>query len=108
MNDVTSGILKFDNGVQGTVQLTFNGDAKEDKLRIIGSKGHIDLSIMSFDPVTLSNLDGKKTYSFEELEHVQQPFIQQVVDSMHGLNDMDTTGMSGFKTQEILEKLNIS
>lgn len=105
VEDVTSGLLVFNSGVQGTVQLTFNGGQKEDQLRIIGDKGHIDLSIMSNDPIQITIEGTTTTIPFEAMEHVQQPFIQEVVNSLHGLNDMDTTGIAGLRTQEVIESL---
>jgi predicted dehydrogenase len=68
VDDVTSGFLVFDSGVQGTIQLTFNGGYKEDHLQIIGDQGHIDLSIMSNDPIQLT-IEGVTTeISFEAMD----------------------------------------
>lgn len=106
VNDITTGFLTFKSGVQGSLQLTFNTDVKEDVLKIIGDKGFIQCSIMSNEAVLLVAGDTRETFSFEEIEHVAQPFIQLVVDQIHGLNDLDNTGISGLKTQEVLEVLN--
>jgi len=105
VNDITTGCLNFKNGVQGSVQLTFNAANKEDILRIIGSQGYIELSIMSNEEIIVVKEKQKETISFEDLEHVQLPFIQMVVDHMHGINDLDNTGISALKTQEVLEAL---
>ncbi len=105
VDDVTSGYMKFKNGVQGTIQMTFNAGFQEDVLRILGADGWIELSIMNNEPVTM-NVNGQlETFEFDAIEHVEQPFIQMVVDSMHGLNDLDTTGIEGLKTQKVLEAL---
>ena len=106
VNDVTSGYLVFDNGISGTIQMTFNASDKEDVLRIMGSKGYIELSIMDNKPVVMVKDGDITTYKFDELDHVQQPFIQLLVDHMHGKGALDSTGIDGLKTQEVLEALN--
>lgn len=105
VNDVTSGFMIFENGVQGSIQLTFNASINEDKLVVIGSKGSAEFSIMSGNTISVMKNGVTNDVHFKELEHVQQPFIQQVVDSIHGKNNLDTTGIAGLKTQKILESL---
>lgn len=105
VNDITSGFIAFTNGVQGTIQLTFNGSVSEDRLVIIGSEGSVELPIM-WSKSVIETINGMtKEVSFDELEHVQQPFIQQVVDSIQGKNDLDNTGVAGLNTQKVLESL---
>lgn len=106
VNDVTSGFIAFENGVQGSIQLTFNGSIKEDKLIIIGSEGSIELSIMEGNSIIVNRKGVSSEIEFEELEHVQQPFIQLVVDSIHGKNNLDNSGIAGLNTQKVLEALN--
>jgi len=105
VHDNTSGMIVFESGVSGSLQLTFNCDTKEDKLVILGSEGKIELSIMSNEPVLLTRKNAVETLEFEDLEHVQQPFIQRVVDCLHHKITMDTTGIDGLKTQRVLEIL---
>ncbi|NDL67871.1 Gfo/Idh/MocA family protein [Anaerotalea alkaliphila] len=103
VNDVTSGMIRFRNGVQGTLQLSFNGGGHQDELRIVGSTGSLSLSILSNDPVRLEGEEGVREFAFDPLEHVQMPYIKRVVDTLRGLDDYDTSGAYGLKTQEILE-----
>ncbi|NLB21034.1 MAG: Gfo/Idh/MocA family oxidoreductase, partial [Clostridium sp.] len=46
VSDVTSGIMTFKNGVQGTVQMNFNAMEDKDELLIIGSRGSMKFSVM--------------------------------------------------------------
>jgi len=107
VHDVTTGMIIFENGVQGSLQMTFNGNADEDELVVIGSEGSIRLSIMSNDSVSVIKNGTREDTSFEVLEHVAQPFIQEVVDCLHGNNNMDRTGISGLKTQKVIEALDL-
>lgn len=103
VNDVTSGIIQFKNNIQGSIQLSFNGNEKRDELTIIGSKGSLKLSIMSYDNLIVTK--GGTTYEIEYpmLEHVQLPYIKRVVNTLLGKDNYDTTGIYGLRTQEILE-----
>lgn len=103
VEDNTSGILSFRNGVQGTVQMTFNGKISEDELVVTGSEGTLKFSIMSNEPLKIMKPEGVDEIVFEELEHVQMPLISDVAQAMAGENELDSTGLYGLSTQEIIE-----
>lgn len=103
VNDVTTGMIKFKNGTQGSLQLSFNGNRSRDELLVIGSKGTLILSILSNDAITVIKEDKKSTISFPDTEHVQMPYIKRVVDTLLGKDNYDTSGLYGLRTQEILE-----
>ena len=103
VNDVTTGIIKFKNNIQGSIQLSFNGNDSRDELVIIGSKGTLKLSIMSNDKLTIIKDDETYEISFLNMEHVQLPFIKKMVDTLLGKDNYDNSGIYGLRTQEILE-----
>lgn len=103
VNDNTSGFIQFKNGVQGSLQLTFNAINHQDELSIEGTKGTLVFSIMSNDPVILKTENGTETFEFEPIEHVQMPLIKRVVDTLLGRDDFLADGNYGLRTQEILE-----
>lgn len=103
VNDTTSGILQFKNNIQGSIQLSFNGNEKRDELTIIGSKGSLKLSIMSNDNLIVLKDDKTYEIEFTKLEHVQLPLINRVVNTLIGKDNYDTSGLYGLRTQEILE-----
>ena len=82
VNDVTSGVVKFKNNIQGSLQFTFNGNENRDEMIIIGSKGTIKFSVMSNDDLFVSKTDEQYSISFEPLEHVQLPFIKKIVNTL--------------------------
>lgn len=105
VEDNTSGILAFRNGIQGTVQLTFNGQGNEDEMVITGSEGSLRFSIMNNEPLKIIRQGGISEIAFEELEHVQMPLISDVALAMAGEKELDGTGLYGLRTQEVIEAL---
>lgn len=105
VNDVVSGILRFKNDIQGSVQLSFNANEKHDELIIIGDKGTMKFAIMANSPIIIIKDGVKKSIPFDDIEHVQMPFIRLVVGSLQGKSSLDTTGIYGLRTQEVLETL---
>jgi len=103
VNDVTTGILQFKNNIQGSIQLSFNGNERRDELTIIGSKGSLKFSIMEYDNVSVIKEDKSYELEFPKPEHVQLPLIKRVVNTLLGKDNYDTSGVYGLRTQEILE-----
>ncbi len=101
--DVTSGFLRFTNGVQGALQLSFHALESRDEAVIYGSEGSLRFSIMDMEPIVLLKDGREERIAFEPLMHVQMPYIQHVVRVLQGVDADDTTGISGLRTQEILE-----
>lgn len=106
-DDMHSALVRFTSGVQGTVQLSFNSAETIDRLWISGSQGSMSFSIMSNDPIDLLTGEEKSSLSFQPLEHVQQPFIQQVVNTLLGKDTLDKSGQAGMLTQEIIEAIDL-
>ncbi|HCW74260.1 MAG TPA: hypothetical protein DHM90_11235, partial [Clostridiaceae bacterium] len=99
----TSGMIVFKNGIKGTLQMTFNGNFDEDLLTVVGSRGTIKFAIMNTKPVEIIR-DGKvEQLQFPDLQHVQMPLISLVADTMNGRGELDSTGLYGLRTQEVLE-----
>ncbi len=102
-DDVSSAMLRFVSGVQGTVQLSFNAGENIDRLWVSGSAGSLTLPVMSNDAIVLLRDGETSEIRFEPLRHVQQPFIEMVVRSLLGLERLDATGRGGLLTQEVME-----
>jgi predicted dehydrogenase len=103
VSDVTSGFMRFTNGVQGALQFSFHTRENRDEAIIYGSEGSLRFSIMDMEPVVLQKDSKEERITFEPLMHVQMPYIQHVVRVLQGIEEDDVTGISGFRTQEILE-----
>ncbi len=103
VNDVSSGYIHFKSGVQGTLQMSFNAVENVDQATIYGSSGSLRFSIMDMEPIVLRRNGEEERIAFDPLEHVQFPWIQRMVRILQGLEQGDTTGEYGLRTQEILE-----
>ncbi len=103
VNDVLSGFLRFESGVQGALQMSFHASENRDEAVIYGSRGSVRFSIMDMEPVTVTRNGVTERIPFEPLQHVQEPWIRRMVRILQGLEEGDTTGEYGLKTQEVLE-----
>ena len=103
VNDVSSGFIRFKSSVQGTLQMSFHSAENIDQATIYGSSGSLRFSIMDMEPIVLRRNGAEERIAFDPLEHVQLPWIQRMVRILQGLEQGDTTGEYGLRTQEILE-----
>lgn len=103
ISDIVSGVIKFKSGVQGSIQLSFNSSENKDEFTIQGEKGKVRFAIMSSDGIYIKK-DGKEKYmEFEPMEHVQMPYIQEVIDDIRGNGNIEHEGIYGLRTQEVIE-----
>ena len=107
-DDLSSALMRFASGVQGTLQLSFNAAQAIDRLWISGSRGSLTLSIMGYEPLLFEQNGKSESIDFPLLQHVQQPLITRVVNTLLGRDDLDSTGASALQTQEILEAIDHS
>ncbi len=81
-DDMVSGNILFKSGVQFSGVWSFNVSSQDEKdeCEIVGEKGKIVFSFFENKPVAMI-VDGEtKTFSFDALQHVQQPMIENVVN----------------------------
>ncbi|HSK69323.1 MAG TPA: Gfo/Idh/MocA family oxidoreductase, partial [Candidatus Limnocylindria bacterium] len=76
VNDVTSALFVLQRGVQGTMQFSMHAAESVDRLTVFGSTGTLSLGIMNQEPLDLLTGGKRETVAFEQLAHVQQPYIQ--------------------------------
>ncbi len=107
VNDVSSAVFVLENGVQGTMQFSMHADAFMDRLLIFGSQGTLEMNIMNQAPLRLTKGETVQTLAFEQLAHVQQPYIQMVVNALLGKEDLSRSAPDGLRTQQILEAIDL-
>jgi predicted dehydrogenase len=104
-DDMVTGNILFKIGVQFSGVWCFNvAEAdEEDRCEIVGDKGKIIFSFFEHKPVTLI-IDGKaETISFDPLQHVQQPMIQQVVDYFLDEGANPCSAEEGLKVMKLID-----
>ncbi|TMI83511.1 MAG: Gfo/Idh/MocA family oxidoreductase, partial [Bacteroidetes bacterium] len=81
-DDIVAGNILFDDGVLFNGIWCFNvADADEkDNCEIFGDRGKISFSFFDQRQLDLTTNGERKSFSFDLLEHVQQPMIEKVVE----------------------------
>lgn len=105
--DTHSAILTLKNGVQGTVQMCFSAAGRRDQFTVLGSTGSLSMSFMNYTDVVVTRGETTESLPFPMPEHVQLPLITRVINTLRGLDDLDTTARDAFLTQELLEAMHL-
>jgi predicted dehydrogenase len=83
-DDLVVGNILFKNGVVFNGSWCFNAATSTDTCTIIGSNGSIQFSVFGGTTITVQVNDAIQTFSFDPLEHVQQPLIEKTVQYFLG------------------------
>ncbi len=105
--DTHSAILTLQNGVQGTVQMCFSAAGRRDQFTVLGSEGSLTMAFMNYTDVVVTRGDKTESLPFPMPEHVQQPLITRVINTLRGEDNLDTTARDALLTQEILEAMHL-
>ncbi len=105
-DDMVTGNILFKTGVQFSGIWCFNVAEKdeEDRCEIVGDKGKITFSFFEHKPALLT-LDGKtESISFDPLQHVQQPMIEQVVNYFLDEGPNPCSAGDGLKVMKLIDQ----
>jgi predicted dehydrogenase len=106
--DIVMGTFHFDSGIvgQGTWCFTTSKVSDKEVTTIVGSKGQISFSFFGDHSVTLE-VEGKENdvMKFDIPVNIQQPLIQTIVDELRGNGKCPSTGVSGARTNRVMEIL---
>ena len=107
-DDIVIGNFEFESGVLGTGTWCFSvAQVLEiEKTTIIGSKGQISFPFFS-DHSVLLEVEGKEPqkFTFDISKHIQQPFIQTMIDELHGVGQCQSKGDSAIRTNWVMDKI---
>jgi predicted dehydrogenase len=80
-DDMVAGNILFENGIAFSGAWCFNAAAaaEKDHCEIIGTAGKLSFSIFSGTTITMLANGETTTFSFDALQHVQQPMIEATV-----------------------------
>lgn len=102
-DDLVSGIMQFENGIVFNGNWCFTANRSTDICEITGSKGSIRFSMFDHCPVEVTANDVKASYTFEPLQHVQQPMIEAVVNYFLGKAANPCSGEEGSTVMQLME-----
>jgi len=107
--DTVSGIFKFECGIVGTGSWCFVSDVNQsvDKIELIGSQGRLSFSCFGFTPIKLITEAFPEPQFFlpENPENIQFYLIEAVVKDLEGGESCESTGVSGAKTNWVMDKI---
>lgn len=97
----------FEGGALGSARWCFVADDSqaEDRVVISGARGSITFSTFDFTPVVLVNDLGTQSFEFDKPAHIQQPFIQTIVDELRGVGVCLCRGDEGARPSWFFDKL---
>jgi predicted dehydrogenase len=107
-DDIVIGNFEFASGVLGTGTWCFSvaQTLEIEKTTIVGSKGQISFAYFG-DHSVLLEIEGKEPqkFTFGISKHIQQPFIQTMIDELNGIGQCQSKGDSAARTSWVMDKI---
>ena len=85
VEDMVTATWRHASGVQGSGSWCYVCGEGEDRVEIVGSQGRIEFEFFTDAPLRLINTAGIEEAAIANPPHVQQPFIQSIVDDLNGI-----------------------
>jgi predicted dehydrogenase len=106
-DDIVAGNLLFRSGIVCTGLWCFNAAPSEerDSCEIIGDKGKIEFSFFEHRPINVTTHMGTNAFSFEPLQHVQQPMIEKVVSYFLDEGANPCSGDEGVVVMDLIDRI---
>jgi predicted dehydrogenase len=95
-------------GARGSGYWNFASETKEDLISIEGSSGMLRLSTFGDTPVELETTTTSERFELPNPRTIQQPLIQTIVNSLLGQGESPSTGVSGARTSEVMDRALLS
>ncbi|MGH7496548.1 MAG: adenylate/guanylate cyclase domain-containing protein, partial [bacterium] len=98
--------VRIGDHVSGDLLWDFDAEKSEDWVIISGERGEIEFSVFEEGAYTVNTrAAGRETYPFRPPDHVQQPFIQMVVNHLCYGAEVPSDARSAAETSLILDKI---
>ena len=104
-DDIVTGDILFENGTVFSGIWCFNAPAEKDICEITGTKGKISFNVFSTHSFTLETSDTNTTFNFDDLQHVQQPMIESVVNYFLNEGHNPCSGEEGAEVMRLMEEM---
>jgi len=104
VDDLVTGQILFESGVifNGTWCFTVEPKHQSDLCEIYGANGKISFPMFG-SRISVSSSSGESTYTFDPLQHVQQPMIDTVVKYFRGETENPCSASEAVSTMELLD-----
>lgn len=108
VEDTVTASWQHASGVSGTGNWCYVGHDEADRIEITGTHGRIEFEFFADTPLRLITASGVEEMHIPNPPHVQQPFIQSIVDDLNGLRacpgDTRVAAQISAATDAILEQ----
>ncbi len=91
-------------GAVGTGYWNFCAENRQDSIRVVGKRGELRLSTFGEAPLELEIDGAAQHFELGNPRHIQQPFIQTMVDALHKRGTCSSTGVSAARTSWVLDR----
>jgi len=89
----------------GRATFDYTRDPREDNVLISGDRGTLRFATFGPDPVVLETREERIEMPYPQLDHVQQPMIQTVVNALLGTGICESTGRSAARTSRVMDQI---
>ena len=108
VEDTVTATWRHASGVQGYGSWCYVCGHGEDRIEIVGTKGRIEFEFFNDKPLRLINDAGAQEAAIQNPAHVQQPFIQSIVNDLNGgapcPGSIESAVRSSWVADEVLRK----
>lgn len=104
VEDHAQASMTAGGGVALTLDANFSAEAKDDFV-IKGTEGALRFSCFGNEGVRLAHDGKEEVFELANPEHVAMPLIQTVVDELLGKGKCPSTGVSGLRTQVLVDEI---
>ncbi len=106
LEDTVVFSYKTKTGVTGTALFNCIADNKSDRMFVYGTKGSISFSIHGDDKITISKFgEEKQTITISCQEHIEQPMVEKVVQSLLGKINNPCSGTDALPTYWAIDEV---
>ena len=107
VEDLVTAQFRFESGVLGSGVWCFSvaEQQQEDSIEIVGSAGRITFPTFARKPTVLETAAGTEEFLLPPPAHVQQPFIQTIVEELTGKSKCPGTGVSAARTSWVMDQI---
>jgi predicted dehydrogenase len=102
-DDIAGGQIEFDGPLLFNGSWCFSLDDAKDECEIIGTEGKITFGIFIQKPIQLIRDNEPEYFSFEPLQHVQQPMIEKVVQYLQGKAANPCSAEEGVEVMRLID-----
>jgi predicted dehydrogenase len=99
-------VLRFAtaSGARGSGDWNFTAGEPADSIVLSGSEATLRLTTFGDHPVLFESPAGVESFSLPNPRHIQQPFIQTMVDALLGRGSCASTGVSAARTSDVMDR----